>query len=82
MAPAAAPTLDRYGRSALYLAAQRGDGLAVLSLLKRGADTSVASNSGHTPLFIAVAKGHIAVTKLLIAHGAKDSHSDALLVGK
>ena len=43
----------------------------VIQLTKKGADVNKATtDDGTTPLIIAVCDGHVAVVKLLLAHGA------------
>ena len=69
---------DRFGRTALHRAAERGDARAVTQLLDARADVntrvrsdeSVSSEWGNTPLHLAALNGRADVVKLLIARGA------------
>lgn len=45
---------DDLGRTTLHLAAQSGDECSVMHLLRRGARTDSADNSGRTPLDVAI----------------------------
>lgn len=55
--------------SLLHAASESGNNLLVKYLLDNGAD---ANNTvfGYTPIYFAIAGGHIEIVKLLIAHGA------------
>lgn len=65
------------GRTALMYAANYGLEEIVRKLLLHGAITKVASDLiSSPPLSAASAKGHLAVVKLLIEHGADFNHTD------
>jgi ankyrin repeat protein len=69
---------DRFGRTALHRAAERGDARRVTQLLAAGAqvnaqirsDEPLSSDWGDTPLHLAALNGRAEVVKLLIARGA------------
>lgn len=62
--------------TALEIAAKKGHLLVMKALLKAGADKSIASKSGRTPLYLAASSGHHQVMELLIAEGTdKDAVS-------
>lgn len=65
-------TFDMTCRTALHLAATKGDAMIVALLLQRGAQVSAVCNHGNTPLHFSVK--HMDVTKQLIAAGA-DLHA-------
>jgi ankyrin repeat protein len=54
------------GRTALWCACTKGPGGR--SLLERGADPSIVSNRGSTPLMAACVQGHLEVVRLLLNH--------------
>ncbi|KAG6519669.1 protein VAPYRIN-like [Zingiber officinale] len=56
---------SRDGRTALYRAASNGDTATVAVLLELGADPSIATARGRTPLDVARDKGHEDVVELL-----------------
>ena len=58
-------------------AAKRGDGHAVHRLLERGADPSVTTEEGWTPLHVAAMGGHEALLRLLLAAGADPDAREA-----
>jgi outer membrane protein assembly factor BamB len=55
---------------ALFDAARRGDGAAVVSLLDRGVDVNARSRYGVTALGFAAGEGRIDVVRLLVERGA------------
>ena len=60
-----------YGASALYLAAQGGHHAACVALVEAGAAVDAAlTQMGVTPLFVAAERGSLAITNLLLSHGA------------
>lgn len=65
---------NKYGNTALYLAAAHGQGLIVQLLLDKGA--TINSNTKHSTLHRAVANGHISTVKILLEHGADVNESD------
>ncbi len=68
--------LDERGRSALHLAVENNDEVAVQRLLRIGANINAADKQGQTPIFGAVAQKHIHMIELLTSRGAKVSHRD------
>jgi len=58
------------GRTALMLAAFRGDTAAVINLLDAGADVNARDKDGRTALIFAKEATEPAVVRLLTAHGA------------
>jgi ankyrin repeat protein len=61
---------DRYGQTALMLAAHRGNADAVAALLDHGADLNVTAKYGLSSLMLAVINRHRDVATLLIEAGA------------
>lgn len=55
---------SRDGRTALYRAASNGDTATVAVLLDLGADPSIATARGRTPLDVARDKGHVSLSNL------------------
>jgi ankyrin repeat protein len=62
--------LDRYGQTALMLAARAGDARTVGWLIGRGADLDHAAKFGLSATMLAVIGGHREVVRLLVAAGA------------
>jgi len=58
------------GWAALHMAASQGHVDAVLCLAARGANVSMASDTGYMPLHLAAAAGHAGVTEALVQVGA------------
>jgi len=61
---------DRFGRSALHLAARHGNLDVVKSLINRGADVGAQDESGQTPLHLALREDYVDVALALISAGA------------
>jgi ankyrin repeat protein len=61
---------DRYGQTALMLAAQRGHHEIVELLVARGAALDVTAKYGLTALMLAIVAGHPAVARVLARAGA------------
>jgi ankyrin repeat protein len=61
---------DRYGQSALMLAAHRGHLEAVATLLRHGANPDVTAKYGLSALMLAIVGGHEAVARSLAQGGA------------
>ncbi|KZT12536.1 ankyrin [Laetiporus sulphureus 93-53] len=59
------------GKTALHVAAQRGNEELVRMLCDLGADYDLADNDGNTPLHYASAWGHIPIVQLLIERGCQ-----------
>lgn len=73
------------GRTPLYLAAQLGQGRAVVPLLlEHGADPALASVNGQSPLMVAAARGHAETLRVLLDHkadvNARNSAGDTPLI--
>jgi len=64
------------GVTPLMLAAKRGDGQVVKSLLKKGADANATSEDGWTALMAASEGGHLAIVKRLLKYGADVNATD------
>jgi ankyrin repeat protein len=62
--------LDRYGQSALMLAAHRGHQAVVETLIADGADLDVTAKYGLSALMLAVVAGHGAIAQVLARAGA------------
>jgi ankyrin repeat protein len=58
------------GSTPLSVAAERGNSLCAIELIKAGADVNLAGSSGATPLMIAASEGREAIVALLIGFGA------------
>jgi ankyrin repeat protein len=61
---------DRYGQTALMLAAHRGHLEAAQALLRHGADPNVTAKYGLCALMLAILGGHEAVARELARAGA------------
>lgn len=61
---------DRYGQSALMLAAHRGHLEAVATLLRQGANPDMTAKYGLSALMLAIVGGHEAVARALAQGGA------------
>ncbi len=61
---------DRYGQTALMLAARHGRLVAVEALLRRGANPDVTAKFGLSALLLAIIAGHEAIARALVGAGA------------
>lgn len=61
--------VDEYGQTALIYAIENAPSL-VVTLLERGADPNIATNTEWTPLLYAIRKGNATTVELLLANGA------------
>lgn len=61
---------DRYGQTALMIAARHGHLVAVEALLRRGASMNVTAKFGLSALMLAIVAGHEAIAKALVRAGA------------
>ena len=61
---------DRYGQTALMLAAHRGHLVAAEALLRRGANADVTAKFGLSALMLAIVAGHGEVAQALVRAGA------------
>eukprot|EP00899_Mesostigma_viride_P001459 jgi/Mesvir1/11313/Mv25184-RA.1 len=61
---------DADGRTALHLAARRGDLDAVRLCVKKGDDINARDKGKYTPLILASIRGHHGVVRLLVERGA------------
>jgi ankyrin repeat protein len=63
---------EKYGRTALHLAAMNGHLEIVKLLLEHGADVNAKTKEGYgyTALHSAASNGHLEIVKLLLEHGA------------
>ncbi len=71
-----AEACDRWGASALALAAGKGDLEAVGVLLAHGAQVDRTSEAGNSALMAAAARGHIEVVERLLEAGADPAHKN------
>jgi ankyrin repeat protein len=70
---------NRYGITALSLAATNGDAAMIDALINAGADPNGALPDGETVLMTAARTGEPAAVKMLLTHGAKiDAKEDSL----
>ena len=65
-----AVTATRIQATPLSVTVQEGYHDCVLALLDGGADVSATNSDGATPLYVASAKGHDSIVRLLLARGA------------
>lgn len=70
------PVLDRSGNTALHVAAEAGNGAAIKSLLKLGADIDALNGSKQTALHVAASEGNTGAAKALLAAGADKELKD------
>ena len=63
-------TADRFGRTALMLAAYRGDREIAAALLDHGAAVDARTPAGDTALMVAAALGYVDVVRLILERGA------------
>ncbi|XP_014672256.1 PREDICTED: ankyrin repeat domain-containing protein 54-like, partial [Priapulus caudatus] len=69
---------DSHGQTSLYHAACSGQLDIVRLLLEAGADSNVAdTESGETPLMMAVREADEAVVRMLLSHGADPNTADS-----
>ncbi|XP_057979333.1 protein VAPYRIN-like [Malania oleifera] len=61
---------DKEGRTALHVAASRGNARCVELLIGAGADMDARSNDGRTALYIAAANGNRRTVEILVGMGA------------
>jgi ankyrin repeat protein len=59
-------TMDKNGRTLLMISCQQGDLDNTLLLLKHGANINATTQSGKTPLSLAVTSGHLPIVKALL----------------
>ncbi|XP_055309431.1 serine/threonine-protein phosphatase 6 regulatory ankyrin repeat subunit B-like, partial [Sitodiplosis mosellana] len=62
---------DEYGRTAIFIAATRGNKDSVVKLAEKGADVNIQNNNGFTPLYNAVMQGHENVVEELLKRNAE-----------
>ncbi|MFN7834237.1 MAG: ankyrin repeat domain-containing protein [Burkholderiaceae bacterium] len=70
---------DKYGRTALYKATERGDIVEMLSLIEAGANKTTKGIHGKTLLMAAAKKGHLPAMKLIL-YKKNDSDTDPGLI--
>jgi uncharacterized protein len=70
------PAVDPLGRTALTLAAERGEFETVMMLLEDGTGVDESDGCGWTALMKAAAGGHLAMLEALLARGADPEHRD------
>jgi uncharacterized protein len=68
--------IDPLGRTALTLAAERGEHEAVMEMIDAGTPVDERDRCGWTALMKAAANGHLAMLKKLLARGANPEHRD------
>jgi len=71
-----APALDPMGRTALTLAAERGEFETVMAMLDDGAALEESDGCGWTALMKAAAGGYLTMLEALLARGADPEHRD------
>ncbi|MFO8046637.1 MAG: ankyrin repeat domain-containing protein [Halomonas sp.] len=71
-----APAVDPLGRSALTLAAERGESERVMAMLDDGTAVDAGDACGWTALMKAAAQGHLEMLEALLARGADPEHRD------
>ncbi|MGC8479672.1 MAG: ankyrin repeat domain-containing protein [Candidatus Micrarchaeia archaeon] len=59
---------DRFGKTMLFYAAEKNATNFLISLLSRGANTSIGDKNGITPLMISAAKGNTSSTEIITKH--------------
>ena len=69
-AGADADARNRYGQTALMVAAQRGHVRIVEALVEAGADLDVTAKYNLTALMLAIVAGHAAVARIIAGAGA------------
>lgn len=69
--------LDDRGRTALHLAVENNDEVAVQRLIRLGANVNQTDKQGQTPLFEAAAHKRENMLEILSARGAKADHRDS-----
>ena len=62
--------VNRYGETALHMAAMYGHAGIVRFLVSKGADVNALNRDGSTPLHWAAGHGHAAIVKFLVSKGA------------
>ncbi len=67
---------DKFGNTALHLAAQRGSLDVMRELLEAKAPVDVPNHEGITPLMMAANNNHVEAVKLLLKYGADASKQD------
>ncbi|XP_063424146.1 uncharacterized protein LOC134707914 [Mytilus trossulus] len=67
---------DKFGRSALHVAAMLGYSPVAKLLIERGADTSLSTCMGHSALFAACEGGHYEIVKTLLTQNVNSSKCD------
>ncbi|MFP4262782.1 MAG: ankyrin repeat domain-containing protein [Halomonas sp.] len=68
--------VDPLGRTALTLAAEKGETERVLAMLDTGTSVDDSDGCGWTALMKAAANGHLAMLEALLARGADTEHRD------
>ena len=67
---------DGFGKTALVIAAKKGDGECLKQLIAAGADINRQDQFGHTALMSATENGHVKCVKELIDAGVKVNEKD------
>ncbi|CAL0325724.1 unnamed protein product [Lupinus luteus] len=67
---------DNNGRTALHIAASKGNEKHVLLLLEYGANPNVRDSDGNVPLWEAIVGGHESVSNVLVENGANMKYGD------
>lgn len=66
-----ADSIHSNGKTALMMAAKKGDNAEVIRLLEKGAEPNRANNNGGTPIMYAALSGKVETVRLLLEQGVE-----------